>query len=544
MSSDLIVTITNNLGYDVDVFNVFNPDSNAAPGTPVALTYTKLATVPNGTIAQQVQAVQNGSSLQAMVTGNIETLNGNYYQQFPAVIMDVSIFATTLDFTLSSDMLQSMVDSFQLIKYMQANPTSALARGFRKALAQTSPSDAINTFFQSTGSFQQCTYSTWNAVFTWQTQFTSAWQGTYYLYSVGSSSTDSTAVSSASTLVATLAITASPEDSSAVLTMAADGGQSTPVAMPGDGSMREQNVGTSSLSVSLNPVWLNVPQANRKTGVSYTVIGAAFMGTINNVNVAGNMNQLVIPSISNTSPSNPDIMSPIRCYSDKLCYLVGILTEVMKVSIMFKDSKAAERQMILDAQKEAKDEADAKAKELEIQEHSNGKFQSQLRQVRFPIEVQASHATSAYDEVATAQSVQRDMASVANEGDQLNQILSDGSMNMDIEKAAMNIEQAEENLVRAENSGTSVTDAQAELKDVGKIIADTSEKLKSKVQSENNTASQDEKTAEQGVEKVDEEVQEEAKETEEVEETQKAEASSEASDKVDSNDFGNETPQN
>lgn len=76
----------------------------------------------------------------------------------------------------------------------------------------------------------------------------SPWQGTYYLYS-----TDSTALPFAPTLVATLAITASVAERSAVLTMATMGGQSTPVAMPGDGSMQEQNIGTDNLTVLLSP---------------------------------------------------------------------------------------------------------------------------------------------------------------------------------------------------------------------------------------------------------------------------------------------------
>ncbi|KAM0226872.1 hypothetical protein ACHAP5_012295 [Fusarium lateritium] len=119
---------------------------------------------------------------------------------------------------------------------------------------------------------------------------------------------DSTANPSAPTLVATLAITTSAEDNSALLTMAAKGGQSTPIEMPDDGSMQEQNVGTGPLSVSLNPAWLNVLQTSQKTGDSYTVIGAAFMGTINNAKVAGNLNKIVVLSIPSSSESFGDVI--------------------------------------------------------------------------------------------------------------------------------------------------------------------------------------------------------------------------------------------
>ncbi|CAG1975309.1 unnamed protein product [Fusarium graminearum] len=538
MSSVFTITVTNNVGYDVDIFNVVKSNPNPASGTTVASTYTKLATVPNGAVAQQVQGVPDGSSLQAMITGNIATLNGNYYQQFPVAVMAVSDFSPTLAFALTSDMLQNMVDSFQFIKYMQAYPSSAQAKGFRAALAQKSPKESINTFFQGAASFQQCTYSTWNTVFTWQTQFTSAWQGTYYLYPANNSSADSTAAPTAPTLVATLTITASATASSAVLTMAAKGGQSTPVVMPGDGTM--QDMGTGNLSVSLKPVWMSVVQTSDKTGDAYTVIGAAFAGTINNVNVAGNINTLVIPSIPSTSPTFGSVMSSICHYSDKLGSLIGILTGVATVLIMFKDSRAAAKQRTLDAQKEAKTEADAKAKEAKIKEESDAKFQSELSQVSPTVENLASQAEDGYKAVAVADNVQKDMKTVLGEGKELNQELMDGSSDPAIEKTAENLEGAVGDLVDADKSGTNVAQAEADLKNVDKTVADTSEDLKNEVQNATNTASQGEETAEKGVEKVNEEVKEQAKETEEVKEEEKAEAEAKASDPVDDKEFGNE----
>ncbi|KAM0260029.1 hypothetical protein ACHAPA_010475 [Fusarium lateritium] len=542
MSSDLIATITNTLGCDVDIYDVFDPNTKPAPGTSVALTYTKLATVAKGATAQQVQTIHPASHLQAMITGNIAALNNNYYQQFPVAVMGTSRFSS-LDFTLTSDMQQNMVDSFQFIKYMQANPSTALAKGFRSALASKNNTDSINTFFKGTGSFQQCTFSTWNAVFTWQSQFTSPWQGTYYLYNMDSSSANSTADPSAPTLVATLAITASAEDSSAVLTMAAKGGQSTPIAMPGDGSMQEQNVGTGTLAVSLNPAWLNVLQTSQKTGDSYTVIGAAFTGTINNAKVAGNLDKLVIPSIPSTSLSFGDVMSSTSHYSDKFGSLVGILVGIATVSIMFKDSKAAERQRTLDAQKDAKSEADAKAKGLKIKEEEDAKFQSQLRTQGPAAEAKASEAAGAYDEAAVALNVQKDMTGVAKEGEKLSQVLNDGAANSDIEETASDLGKAEDDLDQAGETGTSEAAAQADVKQADDTIVDTSEKLSSEVQSEDNTASQGEKKAEQDVKEVDEEVKKQAEDTEKVEEKQEAEDKEAASKDVDSKDFGDAKPQ-
>lgn len=79
MSSNLVDTITNNLDCSVDIYDVFDPNTNSDPGTSVALTYAKLATVIKGASSQKVQAIHPASQPQAMVTGNIEALNNNYY---------------------------------------------------------------------------------------------------------------------------------------------------------------------------------------------------------------------------------------------------------------------------------------------------------------------------------------------------------------------------------------------------------------------------------------------------------------------------------
>ena len=54
-------TITNNLGFDVDIYDVFNPNANTSTQGP--LTYTKLATVSNGASTQQVQTIHFASQL-------------------------------------------------------------------------------------------------------------------------------------------------------------------------------------------------------------------------------------------------------------------------------------------------------------------------------------------------------------------------------------------------------------------------------------------------------------------------------------------------
>lgn len=268
------------------------------------------------------------------------------------------------------------------------------------------------------------------------------------------------------------------------------------------------------------------------------------MGTINNVEVAGNLNQLVIPSFSDTSPGFADRMSSIYDYSDKLGSLVEILTGAATVLIMFKNSKAAERQIVLDEQGEAQSEADAKAKELKIKEDYNAKFQFHLSEKQLATEDEASQALSTYDEVAVAQNVLKDMTLVAKEGEKLEQILNDGGANSDIEETASDLADAKDILAKAKKSGTSVTEAQADVKQAANIVADTSENMENEVQSEDNTVSQDEKEAEQDVTKVDDEIKAQAEDTEKVEEDEQAKDNKAASDNVDSKNFGDAKQQN
>jgi hypothetical protein len=103
MSSNRVTTIINNLGCDVDIYDVLDPNTNADPSTSVALTYTKLATVPKGATSQNVQTIRPASQLQAIITGNIEALNNNYYQEFTVAVMGTSRFSN-FDFNIRNDM--------------------------------------------------------------------------------------------------------------------------------------------------------------------------------------------------------------------------------------------------------------------------------------------------------------------------------------------------------------------------------------------------------------------------------------------------------
>ncbi|KAI5462758.1 hypothetical protein BGZ63DRAFT_352910 [Mariannaea sp. PMI_226] len=537
-TSNPIATITNKSGYDVGIYDVFNPSTNSS--TPGPLTYTLLATVPNGTTAQQVQTIRFASQLQAMFTGTMKALNDNYYLQFPVAVLVVSPFADSNAFTITSDMQQSMVDSFKFIKYAQANPSSQLATQFRTALGdKTSQKDAVNKFFQATGSFKLCTITTWTAVFTWQAQFTNPWQGTYYLYSLGSSSGGSTSDSSAPALVATLAITASAAANSAVLTMAGTNNENTSVVMAGDGTMQEQNQGTGNLSVALTPTWLNIAQTSQQDGktVSNYVIGAAFTGTINGVKVAGNLNQLAIPSSSDNSKNANNKNSANGFTLSSLEGLVGMLTSIGMLYYMAKGHKEAETQKKNDVQKDSTGKSDAQAKENKVEADYQAKDVPQVRAESKKVEATVSNVQQGYKEVGQAQDIQNKQDTIREQEKQLEEILEGGAPSQATEDAAVNLQKAGNELEKAIDPASSADARDAALADATTILTDTSTNLQQQLQDEGSQLSQEEEQALKDTQDALDKVQEQAKAQEENQREQEEQDKNDVDEQVDDDQF-------
>jgi hypothetical protein len=532
-TSNPIATITNNSGYDVDIYDVFNPSTNTS--TPGPLTYTLLATVHNGTASQKVQTIHVASQLQAMFTGNINALNGNYYQQFPVAVLAVSPFKDSNAFTITSDMQRSMVDSFKFIKYSQANPSSQLATKFRAALGdKTSQKDAVNKFFQSTGSFKLCTMTTWTAIFTWQAQFTNPWQGTYYLYTLGSGNPGL----SAPALKATLAITASADTNSAVLTMADTNNENTPVVMAGDGTMQEQDQGMGNISVALKPAWLNVAQTSKQDEktVNY-VIGAAFTGTINGVKVAGNLNKLAIPDPSDKSKNAQNKNSSNDWSLSKLEGLVGMLTGIGMLYYMAKGHKQAETQKKNDVQKDAQSKEDAQAKENKVEADYQGNEVPQVREKSEELEATVSEVQQGYKEVNQAQDIQNKQDAIREQESQLEDILEGGAPSQTTEDTAMNLQKANNDLEKALDPATSAEARDAALTDATTTLTETSAQIEQTLKEQGNELSQEEKQALEDTQEALDKVQEQAEAQEEAQKEKEEENEQDVDEEVDDGQF-------
>ena len=488
-----IATITNNLGYDVDIYDVFNP--NAA--TQGLLTYTKLVTIPNGAASQQVQTIRFASQLQAMRTGNVSALNNNYYEQFPVAVLAVSPLSDPNTFTLTSDLQQAMEDSFKFIKYSQANPTSSMATAFRTALGdKTSQKNAVNAFFQSTVSFKNCTLSTWTAVMSWQAQFINPWQGTYYLYSLGTTDSGTTSSgASAPALVATLAITATADTNTAVLTMADSGGQDANVVMTGDGTMQEENPGTGNLSITLSPTWINITQTSKADGKTVTtyVIGAAYTGTINGTSVAGNLNQMAIPDPSDKSKNASDKNTANTFSLSTMISIVGMLTSIGMLYYMAKGHKAAEAQRQRDAEGRARNREEADEQEAEIEQDFQDVDVPQVREQSEVLEAEiVPQVGDGYAAVGQAEVVQSRLSMVQEQSGQIRDLLESGAANDIIEESAMNVEQARSDTMSAADPSISMADRDLFLTEVTTNLTNTSSSIEAQLADRGAEISQEE----------------------------------------------------
>ncbi|KXH60714.1 hypothetical protein CSAL01_04292 [Colletotrichum salicis] len=502
-TSNPIATVTNNSGFDVDMYDVSKPSTD--PNTPGPLTYTQLATIPNGA-TKQVKTIRLASQVQTMLKGNIKALNGNVYKQFPVAVLADSPFADSNAFTITSDNQQSMVDSFKFIKQQEKRQKNA-----------------VNQFFQLTGSFKLCMITTWTAVFTWQAQFTNLWQGTYYLYNLGSSSTDNTSGSSAPALVATLAITATAGADSAVLTMAGTNNENTQVVMAGDGSMQEQNQGTGNISVALHPTWLNVAQTSQQNGktVSNYVIGAATSDKSKNATDKNSANGFSLNSIEG---------------------LVGMLTSIGMLFYMAKGHKQAGTQRNNDAQKDATSKSDAVARESRVEADYQSNDVPLVKEMSQKVELTVPNVQQGYREVGQAQDIQVQQDAMREQANQLEEILEGGAPSQAVEDAAENLANARSELEKATDPTTTADARDAALTKVSTTLTETSTQIQTELQNEGNQLSEDEEKALKDTQEALDKAQEQAKTQEENQKEQEEQDEIDANEDVDDSQFDDPEP--
>lgn len=357
------VKITNHLSVPVEIYDVFNP---AASGQTVPYQYTKLGTIAAGA-TDTVKTIREVSQLEAMYTGTVPDLLGWYYHQFPVKLMSGTQFSfgnpPPLSYTINESDWKSMIQSFLFHKYAMANPSSALTNNLTSALKSSDPT-SVNQFFAGTKSFSACTLSSWNAVMTWLTMFTSGWQGPYYLYEEAPSNPPQ---GYSPSLVATLNVVSSASGNSATLVMSSEdsSGKVTPlspaqnstVVMAGDGTMVDQNPG-EDVSCTLTPVWMSVTQTAMKNNQPQTtyVTGPVVTGTVAGTKVVSSQTVIVPPAQSSDSSSSGGFFSS-QTFSI-ICEVVGLLVGIIMIYELAEKRLSGKSKAEDTAKRTAKDKAE------------------------------------------------------------------------------------------------------------------------------------------------------------------------------------------
>ncbi len=359
------VKITNQLSVPVDIYDVFNP---AAAGQAAPYLYTKLGTVAAGATGT-VTTIRQVAQLEAMYTGPITELQNWYYYQFPIKFMSGTQFTfgtpAPLAYTIVEADRQSMIQSFLFHKFAMANPNSVLTTNLNTAIKSGNPT-AINAFFASTQNFKNCTLSSWNAVMTWLTMFTSGWQGPYYLYEAAPSPLPQNYVP---TLVGTVNIVSTATSNTATLALCSQDSsgnlqplspaQGSTVVMAGDGTATDQNPG-QDVTLSLTPVWMNVIQTTMNNGTPTTsyISGPTLSGTVAGKKVVST--QTLIP-LSSQSGSKPKSSSSASSQTfNTICQVVGLIVGLVMLYEIAEKRFGSKQTAEEKAKADAKSDADYK----------------------------------------------------------------------------------------------------------------------------------------------------------------------------------------
>lgn len=327
------VEIVNTLSVPLDIYDVFNP---AATGQTVPYLYTKLGTIAAGATGK-VTTIRQVAQLEAMYTGTIDELQGWYYHQFPIKLMSGTQLAfgtpKPLSYTIADSDRQAMIQSFLFHKFAMANPDSALTKNLNAALKSTD-STAVNTFFAGTANFKNCTLSSWNAVMTWLTMFTSGWQGPYYLYEAAPTNPPASYVPA---LIGTLNVVSTAAADTATLALCSQDStgkvqpltpaQGSTVGMAGDGTMVDQNPG-QDVTATLTPVWMNTIQTTMTDGQPTTsyISGPVVTGTVAGNKVVSTQTLMPLASQSGSgSGSGSSSSGASSATFGTICQVVGLI---------------------------------------------------------------------------------------------------------------------------------------------------------------------------------------------------------------------------
>jgi len=470
------VTITNNTSIEVEIFDVYN-HTNDPKGI---LTYTSLGKVAAGQSASMLTK-HFASQLQAMYTGKVAALNDNYYYQFPIKVIAVSGLDDVRVFTISNDDKLSMEQSFRFIKYTMANGASKISKDFITALGNSDQKTTVDAFFAKTASFAKCTLSTWTATVAWQTQFLNAWQGPYYLYNLSADAKDVK-------LISVVNIVSNAKENTAKIYIANKDGktdansQSTDITAAGDGIISEKDVGSGAISVSLQPIWMNVTDTDSSGNVRY-LIGSALSGTLNGIKVLGTGEKIDLSSPSAGSSggkSSEDWFKANGARNGFIVSIIGLISSLGMLAVMVMQGRKHGAQASNDVENKAKDpEADkakVEAEKAKVEADNNKAMEQEVKPKVEEAQKDVDKLPELNDNLADAEKEVKAIEVVEVQVDKLKDILEEVPPNDAVEEAAEKLGDAEDKIKdgKADEALPDVADAadvlQVEAKKAGSQI--------------------------------------------------------------------------
>lgn len=517
------IQVTNNTSGIIEMLDAYQQTTgDAAPTATTPVTYTSLGTVKPGATGT-INTLHASNHIVAMQSGPLSDPVGGTQSHFPVKVIAVLSFTKARSFTVEKADKDAMEQTFRFIRYVSANPGSALATQFLAALNDDAQTTAVNAFFAASTSFSSCTMVTWAAVIAWQTDFLSAWQGSYYLYDASPNLT-------VMRLVAGASVTLSGDDVQAQLWMADADGKWTMDSAHTDlkitsGTVTEP-VPTEGMSVSLQPVWMNAIQASATNDTSATsVIAPAMAGTVNGTKVLGNFNEMATPA-ADSSASSDSILAWLKQNVN-----LGVLTSLGMLFIMYKqwqESKNTKADETVKKDQAKGDDSETMQKDVD---DSNVKVDGAAKKVMEPVQKASQSSFEDFPQseadARTLQAKADVQVTVADQEDRLEIVLEEAPASPKTDKVANSLQDA--------STKADAGDVEGAWKDLG----DTSTNLKTLMTESEKSFSTEAQTAAKNVEQDIETSNKQAEAERQAEKEQSENSDKDSNDPVDDTDVRN-----
>ncbi|MEL6750272.1 MAG: hypothetical protein AAFO09_08335 [Pseudomonadota bacterium] len=435
------VDVTNSTSVELEIFDVYN----ATGKTDDSFTYTSLGKVAPGATAS-IQTIHFASQLQAMASGSIPGLS-NKQSQFPVAVLAVSVLSDVTSYTIDDSNVTAMVETYNFIRYVNANPGSKIGKQFTAALGEKDQKTQVDAFFASSASFKHCTMSTWSTLTFWEQQYLSPWQSSFYLYQSGEHITEIKLVAGVNIIV--------NRDGSTTANLGlvdANGqwskeSQVVELAMSG-GTITEKDEGASSVSVSLSPLWGNAQQ--KQNGSVKNVIAPVLTGVVNNTKVMGNFIQMTTPSGEGAKSSAVESWIDKQLKSINIQTVVGLLISFAMLLVMMRGEKNAKVSKSKDPVKE-KDKIESEQEQIE--QNTESEVAKQQSELSSKVDSLVEQINQQSEQIKSLEQKLKAQELLDSQKEKVKEILEEAPANNQVEKVVEGLGDSEKAIERGDYDG-------------------------------------------------------------------------------------------